>query len=297
MTDNILKYTIMPQDNYIYLREVLKDKMHFSHSLLTKLKQQHKIKVNGQATLTNYRVQPGDVVSVNIALEEQTNIVPQYMPLNIIYEDQDFLVVNKPAGMVVHPAKGTLDGTLANAVTAYWLKQGKSILFRPINRLDKDTSGLVLIGKSQYAHQAIFQQQKQGTVSKIYQAVVEGVVGTDKGCINLPIARTNSSSPQRSIDLAGKPATTNFTVIKRYRDFTLLALTLITGRTHQIRVHLSQSDHPICGDTLYGHPSPLISRQALHAGQLSFQHPRTGLPVRLEAPLPADILQLLDHIK
>jgi len=295
MIKNILTYVVDPADNYTFLREVLIYHMKISHALLTKLKIQQKIKVNGQVTLTNYRMKPGDLVTVDIDLEEMNGIAPQDIPLEIIYEDLDFLVINKPPGLAVHPVKGITDGTLANAVTYYWLQQGKNSLFRPINRLDKITSGLILIGQSKYAHQAIFHQLKQGTIKRKYQAVIEGIVQEDAGRINLPIARLDPRRCERTIDPSGKHAVTNYTVMKRYEGFTLLSLTLDTGRTHQIRVHLSQSGYPVCGDTLYGSSSGLINRQALHAGKLAFTHPRTGIYMHFEASLPSDIIKLLEN--
>ncbi|PKM78017.1 MAG: RluA family pseudouridine synthase [Firmicutes bacterium HGW-Firmicutes-15] len=296
MNDNVLLYVVKAADKYIYLRDVLISQMQVSHSLLIKLKLQHKIMVNGQVTYTNYRLQEGDLVTADISLDEQNHIIPEDIPLDIVYEDPDLLAINKPPGLAVHPSKGIFEGTLANAVTYYWIKQGKSLLFRPINRLDKDTSGLILIGKSQFAHQAIFRQQKLGTIRRTYLAVVKGIIDEDSGCINKPIAHIYPNSCARTIDLSGKPAVTNYTVLKRFRDFTLLSLTLDTGRTHQIRVHLSQSGYPICGDTLYGQPSSLISRQALHAFQLTFQQPRTGTTLQFEAALPLDIAKLLESL-
>ncbi len=293
MDDNILFYIVDPADNYVYLRDVMKNHLKLSHSLLTKLKQQNKIQVNGQVCLTNYQLQAGDEVTVDIDLEEENTIEPEYIPLDVVYEDQDLLVINKPAGLAVHPVKGISGGTLANAVTCYWAGQGLTTLFRPINRLDKNTSGLILIGKSQYAHQAMYRQQKAGTISRVYQALVEGVVPEDRGCINLPIAHLDPRLCARVVDESGKPALTNYQVLKRYEGFTLLSLTLGTGRTHQIRVHLSQSGYPICGDTLYGTPSPLINRQALHAGLLTLDQPRTGTRLQFEVPLPADMVKSL----
>ncbi len=293
----MLHYVVNPDDNYIYLREVLISHMQLSHSLLTKLKLQQKIKVNGLVTWVNYKLQAGDLVTVNLELEENNCIKPQDIPLDIVYEDEDFLLINKPPGLVVHPVKGIPDGTLANAVTHYWVQRGKSRLFRPINRLDKDTSGLILIGQSQYAHQAIFRQLKTGTIKRHYQALVEGVILEETGCINLPIARPDPCNCDRTVDSYGKDALTYYTVLKRYEGYTLLSLTLGTGRTHQIRVHLSQSGYPICGDTRYGNPSAIISRQALHAGQLTFKLPRTGTSVKFEARLPLDFVMLLENLK
>ena len=296
MDEDFLTYAVQANDKYVYLREVLLSQMQLSHSLLTKLKAQEKIKVNGEVTWSDYRLQPGDLVTVEISLYEENSIEAQDLPLNIVYEDPEILVINKAPNMAVHPVTGIPDGTLANAVSYYWAQQGKSILFRPINRLDKNTSGLMVIGKSQYAHQAMFRQQQLGGIHRSYQAIVEGTVEADRGCINLPIARMDPFRFERSVDPSGKAAVTHFQVVKRYKGYTLLALRLETGRTHQIRVHLSNAGYPICGDFLYGKSSLFINRQALHAGKLSFQQPRTGIPLQFEAPLPLDMIRLLEEL-
>ena len=297
MNDNMLIYVVDPEDHLTYLRDVFKKKLPVSHALLTRLKVQEKIRVNGQFAHTNYRLQTGDRITVDLNLDETSHILPQDIPINIIYQDTDIMVINKPAGMAVHPIKEKMKDTLANAVTYYWSQRGESRLFRPINRLDKGTSGLVLVGKSQYAHQAMFKQQKRGQVERRYVAVVEGVMQADQGCIDLPIGYCEPGSPVfRKVDINGKVAITHFTVIKRYPDATLLSLRLETGRTHQIRIHLSHLGHPICGDTIYGQPSPLIARQALHAGWTSFLQPRTLTRLQFEIPLPTDMQNLLDQL-
>lgn len=292
-----LTYLVRPNDKYVFLRDVLRSEMQISRSLLIKLKQQDKIRVNGLVTLTNYRLKPGDLVTVDLNLDEQNRITPEPIPFDIVYEDSDLLAINKPAGLAVHPAKGTAAGTLANATAYYWQQQGKANLFRPINRLDKDTSGLILIGKSQYAHQAISRQQRAGTIHRIYQAVVEGVLEPDNGSIDLPIALRDPDARERTVDPSGKTAITDYTVISRFECHTLVSLSLRTGRTHQIRVHMSHLGHPIVGDALYGSPSDLIGRQALHAGALDFHGPRTGEALHLEAPLPEDMVSLLHKLK
>lgn len=294
ISNNLLSYTVDPQDQLTYLRDVFKKKLPVSHALLKRLKVQEKIRVNGQVAHTNYRLQTGDRVTVDLNLNENNLILPQDIPVDIIYEDDDLMVINKPAGMAVHPIKNRLEGTLANALTYYWQQRGENRLFRPINRLDKWTSGLVLVGKSQYAHQAMFRQQKQGLVRRRYLALVEGEVQEDQGCINLPIGHTEpGSTARRTVDCNGKSAITYFTVEKRYLDYTLLELRLETGRTHQIRVHMSHLGHPICGDSIYGQSSPLIDRQALHAAWTSFLQPRSLTPLAFEVPLPTDMLNLI----
>jgi len=298
MNENMLIYVVDPEDQLIYLRDVFKKKLPLSHALLARLKVQEKIRVNGAFAHTNYRLQPGDRITVDLNLEEINLIIPQDIPLDIVYEDVDVMVINKPAGMAVHPIKEKTEGTLANAVTHYWLQQGDSRLFRPVNRLDKGTSGLVLVAKSQYAHQAMFRQQKQGLVQRRYLAIVDGVVQEDQGCIDLPIGRSQPGSPVfRQVDEAGKHAITHFTVEKRFQDQTLLSLRLQTGRTHQIRVHMSYVGHPVCGDPIYGQASPHITHQALHAGWTSFLQPRTQARLEFEVNMPQDMLELLSQLR
>ncbi len=296
MSDNLLIYVVDSDDQLTYLRDVFKKKLPLSHALLARLKVQRKIRVNGQPTHTNYRLQTGDRITVDLDLDESSRIIPQDIPLDIIYQDIDIMVLNKPAGMAVHPIKDNLEGTLANAVSYYWSQRGESRLFRPVNRLDKGTSGLVLVAKSQYAHQAMFKQQKQGMVKRCYQALVEGVVQEEQGCIDLPIGRAKTG-PRRMVDADGKAAVTHFTVSKRYHDCTLLELRLETGRTHQIRVHMSHLGHPIYGDPIYGQSSLLIDHQALHAVWTAFLQPRTLTPLQFEVDLPADLQNLLTHLQ
>lgn len=293
MSDDVFTHIVASDDELVFLRDIFKKTLPASRSLRAKLKAQNKISVNGQVARTDYRLQAGDLISIDLKLEEENLITPQAIPLNIVYEDADLLVVDKPAGLAVHPARNKQEGTLANAVTHYWAKQGRNTLFRPIHRLDKGTSGLIIIGKSKFAHQAMFVQQKRGLIHRSYQAVVEGIIPADRGAIELPIARIDPIDPRRSVNREGKPAVTYYEVIQRFQTLTLLSLTLGTGRTHQIRVHMSHYGFPICGDHLYGKPSPLIDRQALHAGCLRFLQPRTGAAVKLEAPLPSDMVHLL----
>ncbi len=298
MDKNRLVYVCDPQDQLVYLRDVFKKKLPLSHALLARLKAQEKIRVNGAFAHTNYRLQPGDLVTVDLELEEVNPILPQAIPLDIIYEDADVIIINKPAGLAVHPVKDKMTGTLANAVTHYWQQQGKSNLFRPVNRLDKGTSGLILVAQSKYAHQALFRQQKTGQIQRRYLAVVDGEVQTDQASIELPIGRSlPGSSVFRQIDPDGKPAVTHYAVMQRFQQNTLLGLRLETGRTHQIRVHLAHLGHPVCGDSIYGQSSPLIARQALHAGWTSFLQPRTQNRLEFEVPLPADMQALLAQLK
>lgn len=297
MEENSLCYMVDSTERFVFLRDVLKRHWGLSHALLTKLKSQFKIRVNGQIARTNYMLQPGDLVTVDLALDEINRIIPQDIPLEIVYEDADFLVINKPPGLAVHPDREHGRDSLGNAVTHYLLQQGLHALFRPINRLDKGTSGLILIGKSQYSHQALFTQQKQGLVRRRYCAIVEGLIQEAEGVIQVPIAHPDPTSTRRAVHPDGQSALTSYRVAARYPAHTLLSISLGTGRTHQIRVHLSYLGHPICGDTLYGSRSSVISRQALHAFELSFIQPRSGKRLIFETPLPEDMVHLLERLK
>jgi len=289
MNGNQLTYDAGFQDQDIFLRDILSARLRLSRSLVTRLKQQSRIRVNGSVALTNRRIHAGDRITVDLDFAERNELIPEPIPLTIIYQDEDFLVVDKPAGLATHPARRGGTGTLANAVTYYWQEQGRDFRFRPINRLDKDTSGLVLIGKSQFAHQGIFGRGHCRLLERSYTALVEGRLEQDAGRIDRPIARLDDYSRRRLVSPDGQPAVTLYQVLARYPEHTLLALQLETGRTHQIRVHLSSLGHPLCGDLLYGQPSPLIGRQALHAGRLRFVQPRSGEIVSLETHLPQDM--------
>lgn len=297
MNNTQLTYTAGALDQDTFLRDILYDKLLLSHSLVIRLKHQSKIKVNGYTARTNYRIHEGDFITINMDFTEENKIIPESIPLDIVYEDEDFLVVNKPAGMSTHPSRLGGTGTLANAVTYYWQRLGKSTLFRPINRLDRDTSGLVLIGNSQFAHQGIFNQIKCHFIERRYIALVEGAMAKDNNCIDQPIARLDDKKRRRIVHPGGHPAVTHYKVLDKYPGHTLLSLRLETGRTHQIRVHLSFLGHPVCGDLLYGCASPLIDRQALHADKLRFTHPRSGKEVVLDVPLAADIQMAVDLVK
>lgn len=291
-----LTYTAGALDQDTFLRDILYNRLFLSHSLVVRLKHQYKIKVNGCTARTNYCIQAGDVITVDMDFTEENKIIPEPIPLDIVYQDEDFLVINKPAGMSTHPSRRGDTGTLANAVTYYWQRLGRNTLFRPINRLDRDTSGLVLIGNSQFAHQGIFRQKKGRIVERGYIALVEGTMEKDSDRIDQPIARLDDKKRQRTVHPDGQPAVTHYKVLRKFPQHTLLSLRLETGRTHQIRVHLSFLGHPVCGDLLYGSPSPLIDRQALHAEKLSFIHPRNGKEIILEVPLAEDIQKALDRL-
>lgn len=258
--------------------------------------------VNGRSSKPGYVLRTGDEVWLaKVPAQPQTGSAKaRYLPLDIVYEDDDLLVVNKAAGMVVHPAPGHSDDTLVNAVLAYYPDlQGVEGL-RPgiVHRLDRDTSGLILIAKNARTQAALLEQMKQHKVVKRYLALVEGVVSLDQGSIDAPIGRDARHRQQMAITAVGsREARTHFRVLERFRRHTLLLLQLETGRTHQIRVHLRAIGHPVVGDSVYGsgnvQDKALSTRQFLHAYQLRFTHPTTGQVIELEAPLPPELESVL----
>jgi 23S rRNA pseudouridine1911/1915/1917 synthase len=293
MLEELIRFTADEEDAGKTVRQVLQQRCGVSRRLLVRAKYRGLITRNGDRVLVNERVQAGDEIAVMVAPEEET-VEPEEMPLSIRYEDDDFMVIAKPAGLVVHPTGNHTGGTLANGVVAYWQKRGEHRRFRPVNRLDKDTSGLLIVAKNQWAHEQFSRMQQERSLKRIYQAIAQGRVEPDEGTIDAPIGLADNSCIVRQIRPDGQPAVTHFRVLARGKDLSFLELELMTGRTHQIRVHLSSLGHPLAGDDLYGGQRTLIGRQALHAARLSFLHPRSGEPVNLQEPLPDDMQQLLD---
>lgn len=283
-----LIHKVSIDENGITIAHLLRDKMNISARLLNKLKMNEKILVNDIPVFSSYIIHTNDLVKVNLEFEEQDYITPENIELNILYEDEYFLAVNKPAGMVVHPSSNHLSGTLANGVK-YYLNNGKKI--RAINRLDRDTSGIVLFAKNEYIQELMI---KYTEIEKEYLAIANGILPEKRGIIDLPIARKEGSIMERCVSVEGQRAITHYTVIQEIQNkFSLVKLKLETGRTHQIRVHLAYLNAPILGDTLYGNETNLIKRQALHAIKMSFTHPITNKFLEINAPLPNDIQNIL----
>ncbi|GGI97373.1 putative RNA pseudouridine synthase YlyB [Alicyclobacillus cellulosilyticus] len=242
---------------------------------------------------------PGDSYQVAVPPPEPIVLVPDDIPLDVVYEDDDVVVVNKPRGLVVHPGAGHLRGTVVNALLARGCPLsplGGSLRPGVVHRIDKDTSGLVMFAKTDAAYYGLTRQLAAHTVERAYTAVVVGRVGPDTGTIDAPIGRDPHHRQRMAVVAHGKRAVTHFTVRERLPRHTHLDLRLETGRTHQIRVHLAYIGHPLVGDPVYGRPHPAIQGQALHARTLGFVHPRTGAWLRFAAPLPADLQGLLDEL-
>lgn len=274
-----------------------------SRSMCQKLIKENLIKVNGKNVKESYKVKEGDKIEITFEEPKETKAKPENIPLDVIYEDNDILVINKPKGMVVHPGNGNTDGTLVNAVLAYAKGSLSGIggEIRPgiVHRLDKDTSGLIIVAKNDKAHINMSNEIKNHEVTKIYTALVKGNIVENEATIDMPIARSKQDRKKMSVDKDGKSAITHIKVIKRYGKYTLLRVKIDTGRTHQIRVHLSQIGHPVVGDEVYsnGKNEFGVKGQMLHSTILEFKHPVTGKLLHLEAPLPQyfqDVINKLD---
>lgn len=263
-----------------------------SRSHIQKLIEDGHVFVNNKAEKANYRLQEGDVINVVEREDKPSDLVAEYIPLDIVYEDDDIIVINKQRGLVVHPGAGNKDLTLANALM-YHTKQLSSINgeFRPgiVHRIDKDTSGLLVVAKNDLAHNFLAAQLKDHTMSRKYLALVHGVIFEDEGKIIAPLGRDRKNRLKMTVDLhAGKEAVTHFTVVKRFANATLVQCRLETGRTHQIRVHFEYIRHPMVGDSLYGKKADSIYKggQLLHAKELTLIHPTSKKRMTFSAPLP-----------
>ncbi len=264
----------------------------YSRTAVQRLIEEEKITVNGKKEKASYKVQNGDKIEIEEEPAKEIELKAQDIPVEILYEDDDIIVVNKPKGMVVHPANGNPDGTLVNAVMAICKDSLSGIggEIRPgiVHRLDKNTSGAIIIAKNDKAHINLSEQLKNHEIKKTYIALVRGVVKENNATINMPIGRSKKDRKKMDVDKNGKEAITHFKVLKRYKDCTLLEINIETGRTHQIRVHLSHIGYPIIGDEVYsnGKNKWNIEGQCLHAKSLDFKHPITGKNMHIEAPIP-----------
>lgn len=323
-------YIVKESDRELSIKELLSRNFSFSSRFMTKLKQNRLIFLNGESMPGWVLPNPGDVITV-VTPEETSDFPPEAIPISIVYEDDDLLVINKQPGIVVHPTKGKPCHTIANGLMKRMLDKGESYKIRFVNRLDMNTSGLLIVAKNSYAQDNLTKQMKTDHIQKKYMAIVSGVMAQDSGTIDLPLGRPDPNEVERwvvPVEEGGYPSVTHFKVLKRFKKNTLVELQLETGRTHQIRIHLAYIGHPIEGDHLYCHGDPfeyrrihgdprpsldgspgprmetnpeivsdIINRQALHAFSLTFKHPVTGERLHLEAPLPDDMKRALAYLE
>ena len=285
----------------IYIAENFNE---LSRTMIKKLIESNNILVNDKSEKVSYKVQANDNISIDVPEAKETKLKAQEIPLDIIYEDSDIIVVNKPKGMVVHPANGNPDGTLVNAILSICKNSLSGIggELRPgiVHRLDKDTSGLIIVAKNDKAHINMSEQIKERNVKKTYIALVRGNVPEEEATINMPIGRSTKDRKKMAVTKNGKQAITHFKVLKRYSKYTLLEIKIETGRTHQIRVHMAEIGYPVVGDAVYsnGKNEFGIEGQMLHAYKIKFKHPTTNEEVEYTAELPKyfkDILEKLDE--
>lgn len=291
----VLEYIVTDLSLYKTVRQVLKIEFNMSNRLISKLKLNKCILLNNKETYLDRLLSFGDIVLCNLDFQEcSDNIVPCKIDLDIIYEDDALLVINKIPNIAVHPSILHYDNSLANGVKYYFNSIGLNKKIRPVNRLDKDTSGLVIFAKNEYIQECLIKQMQQNSFYKEYVALLCGNLENNCGKIEAPISRKENSIIERCINPSGDYALTYYELIKNYSNFCLVKFVLKTGRTHQIRVHSSYINHPILGDTLYGTTSNLINRQALHCNKLCFTHPITKKELKLTAPIPFDMYCLIN---
>lgn len=341
------RYIITEEDAQTPIKSLLRSKFSFSGRLLTKLKYQNLVFLNGEPVAGWITPKPGDVLSIKLP-EEKSDFPPEDIPIYPVYEDDDILVINKQPGVIVHPTKGHPYHTIANGLMQYMIDTDQCFKIRFVNRLDMDTTGLLIVAKNSHAQDDLVKQMKANSTEKRYLAVVAGILEEDQFTIDLPLGRPDPEDVRRKVmEDGGYPSVTQVKVLARYNGegfgsglaayagykdsimedaeikevsfkpgdlitvngdlitvaelppgFTLVELKLETGRTHQIRVHMSHIGHPLIGDHLYGGYNPaLLDRQALHAYKLCFRHPVSGEPLTVEAPLPADMQQLINRLE
>ena len=293
--ERIITYTIDSASAGLRIEQYLR-RRGYSYQNLTQLKKMREsILINGVWSYMRTPLKDGDILTVHIQEPESSpNIPPLKLPLDIVYEDEDIVVVNKPAGMPVHPSLNNYENSLANGLMYYYRKQGKPFIFRCTNRLDRDTSGLTVVAKHMVSSSILSSMGMRHEITREYLAIVRGALNPSEGTIDAPIGRTGSSLIERKIDFEnGERAVTHYRVVEEQNGHSLISLILETGRTHQIRVHMKYIGYPLVGDYLYNPDMEYIDRQALHSHRLSFTHPVTGEKMEFTAPLPTDMRKIL----
>lgn len=297
----LLRFTVSPEEEGIRIDAFLAQVEQIpSRAFAQKLLKNGKVKVESLPIKPSYRLQPGDVIEVELEEPKPLAVEAEDIPLMILYEDKDLVVVNKPRGMVVHPAAGNPSGTLVNALLKHCRDlSGIGGVLRPgiVHRLDKDTTGALVVAKNDFTHLGLAAQLKAGQMTRVYLALVHGSLPAEEGAIKAPIGRHPVHRKKMAVVAKGKPAHTSYRVLAAFGPYTLVWVQLHTGRTHQIRVHFQHIGHPVAGDPVYGRgKEPFkIDGQALHAAGLGFTHPRTGEVVRVSAPLPPNLETAINY--
>lgn len=289
-----VRYKIDKADEGCKIGDFLRQKGYSKRNIIALKKYPEKILVNGKWEYVIYILKDGDELILRFEEEvSSVRIEPQDIPIDIIYEDEDILVVNKPPFMPIHPTVNHERNTLANAVMYYYQKQGLEHVFRCMNRLDANTSGLTIMAKHKYSAAQLGEAMRNRKIHREYCAIVWGEDLPDEGCINMPIGKKEGSVIERMVRDDGLDAITHYQVLQRKNGLAFIKLKLETGRTHQIRVHMKEIGHPLIGDDLYAPEHMLMNRQALHSAKLVFQHPMTGQEITLECPIPDDMMHML----
>lgn len=292
--ERILEYTVSLEEAGVTIKDFLRQKGYSRQNIVELKKQERSILVNGVWEYVTYRLQLGDLLQICMKEKASEKIAPVNLPFPILYEDEDLMVIDKPADMPIHPSLNNYDNTLANAAAFYFNQKGIPFRFRCINRLDRDTTGLTVLAKNMVSCSILQQQMLKREIKREYLAIADGYIEEDSGIITAPIGRRDGSTIERMIDYEnGERAITHFKVLERMADATLLSLILETGRTHQIRVHMASIGHPLLGDFLYNPKDQRMNRQALHAWHLSLKHPITGERMEWEADIPSDMKAVL----
>ncbi len=298
--NRIIEHCVTVTQDGSFLRDLLRRELSISAKLLARIKRTPRgITLNGESVHVNVRVKQGDIIKVVIENNESAcaKLIPVPGVLDVYYEDEDVLVINKPAGIPVQPAIGDPQGAIGNIVVWHYAQKGENVIFRPVNRLDSGTSGLMAVAKNSHVHTALINKLHTGQFKRKYRAIVHGRFSQECGSVEAPICREEGSVLKRIVHSDGKWAKTNYRVLEEIGNCSLVELELMSGRTHQIRVHMSYIGHPLVGDFLYGKEEPkLIERFALHSAEMNFTHPISGEEIFLKCDLPEDMYAAMRKI-
>ncbi len=296
---SVITYKVGKEGQDVKIRDYMKENLNLSGRFIRGSAMDRRLRVNGKEVKLNYKLQEDDVIEVTVNAEESQNIEGEDLNIKVIYEDDDLLIVDKPPFMVVHPTKSHPMGTLANGVIHHFRSNNDNSIVRLVSRLDRDTSGLIMIAKNQFSHMNLAKSMEKNLIKKSYLAIIHGNLENQEGTIDLTIGRPTDETIKRAVLEDGQRSITHYKIKESYKEGTLVELVLETGRTHQIRVHLSYVGCPIYGEQLYSdfNDEELISRQALHAYALTLPHPRSGEILNFESTLPEDMTKLIHNLQ